>query len=216
MHERCRRICGDDREHCFIGNSKQIECIADMVINKVFGISSVIEMSREESAPEKIREALSQAVRTVDELITWVKYLQIAHDLRELSSLSYESGVDEKRTEVRFPLPGIHQNYVGMKVKIVDSFVPVTIANFSPHGIQFTCPEPLVPDTVRDCILLSPQGTGREVFFRVKVKYCVRRGSECLVGVRTEDISDKVSFNFFKSVHDFIMQIPRKEPLSGE
>ncbi|MCL4476778.1 MAG: PilZ domain-containing protein [Nitrospirae bacterium] len=216
MHERCRRICGDDKERCFIGNKKQIDCIADMVINKVFGISSIIEISMGESAPEKIRENLSHAVRTMDELILWVKFLQIAHDLRELSSLSYESGVHEKRRELRFPLPGIHQKYILMKVKIADSFVPVVIKNFSPHGIQFTCPEPLVPDTVRDCILLSTHGIKKEVSFKVKVRYCTKQGPAFVVGVQTEDISDKVSFNFFKSVHDFIMQIPTKESLQGE
>ncbi len=216
MHERCERICGGHKEQCFIGNKKQVECVADMVINKVFGISSIIEMAMGESNPEKIRENLSHAFRTVNELVTWVKYLQISHDLLVLSSLSRESAIHEKRTEIRFPLTEIHQKYIMMKVKIADSFVPVGITNFSAHGIQFTCPEPLAPGTVKDCILLSTRVIEKEVSFRVKVKYCTKQGAAFIAGVRTESVSDTVFFDFFRSVHELIMQVLSRESPRGE
>jgi len=211
MRERCKRICGDDKDHCFIGNKKQIECIADMVINKMFGISSIIAVSMGESSPEKIREKLSHAMKTMDELIAWVKFLQIANDLRELSSLSFEDGVPEKRRETRYPLPESYRDYILMKVKVGDSLVPVSITNFSRHGIRFMCPEPLAPGTVVECILLSSHRIRKEVLFSVKVRYCTKQGATFDTGVQTEDISDKVSFDFFRSVHDLIMQMPRKE-----
>jgi hypothetical protein len=215
LHERCKRICGDDKEHCFIGNKKQVECIADMVINKMFGVSSLISISMTESDPEKMREKLSFAVKTMDELITWVKFLQIAGDLRELSALSFGEGVSEKRQETRYPLPEKYREYLLMKVKVGGSFVPVSITNFSRHGIRFICPEPLAPGSVADCVLLSCHRIRKEVSFSVRVKHCSRQGTAFIAGVQTEDISDEDSFDFFRSVHDLIMQTVSKELPEG-
>lgn len=74
--ERCHQICGDGSSPCFIDNSKQIACISDMVINKVFAIKTIVDRLREDNQYGEISEFLDAAYDSVDELINWVRYLQ--------------------------------------------------------------------------------------------------------------------------------------------
>jgi hypothetical protein len=74
--ERCLQICGDDSNPCFIGNNKQIDCISDMIINKVYAVKATVDRAREENQCEEIANFLGMASENVDELINWVKYLQ--------------------------------------------------------------------------------------------------------------------------------------------
>lgn len=72
--ERCQQICGDGSDLCF--NNEQVDCISDMIINKVYALSAIIDRAREDNQCEQIAEFLDMASENVDELINWVKYLQ--------------------------------------------------------------------------------------------------------------------------------------------
>lgn len=211
MKERCRQICGDDVEHCFINNKKQIACIADIVINKVFGITSFIELVKQEKQNDKVNEYFNEILKKMQELIDWVKFLQIAHDLKTLISFPDETKIPEKRKEMRFPFPEIYQKYIVLKINISGLFVPVTLINFSQHGLQFKCHEPLDINSVRDCTFLTKHIIEKEVSFKVRVKHCEKHNEEFIIGGLIEEVSDGVSFNFFKSVHDYILEILLKQ-----
>ena len=40
--DRCKLICGGISENCIIDNTRHLDCIADMVINKTSGISLLL------------------------------------------------------------------------------------------------------------------------------------------------------------------------------
>lgn len=73
--ERCQQICSDSST-CFIGNNRQVDCISDMIINKVYAVKATVDRAREDNQCEEIAEFLDMASENVDELISWVKYLQ--------------------------------------------------------------------------------------------------------------------------------------------
>lgn len=208
LNERCERICGSDFEHCFIANRRQIECIADMVINKVFGISALIETALEEDQPGVLHEKLDRAMRNSRELINWVKFLQVAHDLRTLRTIGAAPETREQRREARYPVPEEAGRYLGLKVDKGDTLRRVRLTNFSRTGMQFRSPEPLEQGVLYRCVLSTEHTIRQEVVLAVSVKYCTAEGEEFLVGVSIEEVSDRPSLDFFQNMIDFIASVP--------
>lgn len=206
MSERCQNICGDSDGQCFIGNREQILCIADMVINKVSGVKAFIEMIGEGGGGEDAT-VFDRALRNLNELIDWVKFLQIAHDLREVGRLSEEEVAGEHREEMRYPFPEKYRNYVGMRIGEAGSSLPVVLLNFSRRGIQFRSSQRLSVDSSREGLLFTERHPVRKsVSFTVRIKHCTKRGDAFIVGGRIENISDDVTLDFFKNVHEFVVE----------
>ena len=182
-----------------------------MVINKVFGITSILELAKMESKEDAMNEYLNKALNQTQELVNWIKFLQIAHDLKTFISLPGETQAYERRREMRFPLPEIYQKYIILKINISGIFVPVILANFSQHGLQFICSQPLEADSVKDCVLVTSQTIGRQVYFKARVRHCAKQNEEYIVGAQIEEISDSASFDFFTSVHDYILEVLIKQ-----
>ncbi len=104
MHGRCKRFCGEERENCFISNRKQLLCLTDMVINKITGISALFQILREEIEDRKALELLERANGEMQALVDWVRFLEIAGDLREFLQARPELREPERRREPRFPV----------------------------------------------------------------------------------------------------------------
>lgn len=184
-----------------------------MVINKVSGIKEIIEITLADNQHEKITENLTEALKSINELTNWVKFLQIAHDLRLLSSLSYGNKTHEKRKEIRYPLPEIYQKHISLKINVSGSWVPVLLTNFSQRGVQFKCPEPLDSGAVYECVLFTVHRINKAVSFKARIKYCTKHEREFVIGATIEEIADAISFNFFEDVYNFIMEITLQEEL---
>ncbi len=204
MENRCLTICGSERKRCFIRNSKQINCIADMILNKVSGILGIIELTLEENRNEKVAGNLQKATESIHELVNWVKFLQIAHDLRKISLQSEGAGSHDKRREIRYPFPDIYRKYLTMRVKIADAFREVVIINFSSHGVQFSLSEPLEVNAVIDCVLFMRHTIEKKVFFRARVRYSSGEHEGFVTGVEIEEMPEHLNFDFFDNMFEFI------------
>lgn len=181
-----------------------------MVLNKVSGILGVVELTLEENKSEKVARNLEKAAESIHELVNWVKFLQIAHDLRMISLQSEKTVAHENRKDTRYPLPEIYRKYLAMKINIAGSFEEVIIKNISRQGVQFSSPGQLDINSVIDCVLYSTLIIERKVCFRVKIKYCARKDGELITGAKIEEMPDNIDFDFFNNVFEFI-----KESLPG-
>lgn len=76
ISERCQRLCEQDKD-CFANNRKQITCISDMVINKMWPVKELIEFAKAENQCELLVEPLSMASDSINELIAWIKFLHL-------------------------------------------------------------------------------------------------------------------------------------------
>jgi hypothetical protein len=205
LPKRCRRICGAETPDCFAANGGQLSCLSDMIVNSACGISSLLEMTKAETPPDIMRENLKEALLITKELVNWVKYLQITHDLRQMVRLSFDRA--DERKETRYPLPEAFQAFILLEVAAGSMTVPVVLTNFSMNGIQFQSPQSMERDTNLECFLRAKHMVGKEVRFKTSVKYCKGHDEAFLVGAEIEEVSDASDFNFFLSVFDFIKDI---------
>jgi hypothetical protein len=74
--KRCGLICGDDRTGCFVENANHLECITDIIINKVWAARAIIELGARESSCERMAGILNVATGEMDELVDWMKNLR--------------------------------------------------------------------------------------------------------------------------------------------
>ncbi len=73
---RCKTICGEDPSGCFIINSKHVECISDIIINKVWSAREIIEMGAIRNRNNDLAELLDMAIDEMDKLIVWVQQIR--------------------------------------------------------------------------------------------------------------------------------------------
>lgn len=203
LKDRCRQICGDEAQNCFVGNKRQIDCIADMVINKVSVSKAMIESALLNVPEGDSREYLDLALSSMADLSNWIKFLQVAHDLRELSAAAIE-GAPERRAEARFPLPGIYRKYIGMTLYLSGASIEVELVDFSQRGMRFNCPVRLDMDSTVEGQLYTDHVIKKEVSFKLKVRHCKRAGESFSAGGRILEVSDAPSFNFFNNVFELL------------
>ena len=110
------------------------------------------------------------------------------------------------RREQRYPVSGVYQRYVGLKVKIDDVFVPVILHNFSGSGVLFESSVPFEIGAHADCTISISQALSREIAFAIRVKRCQKKNEAFFVGAAIETVADATWFRVFKEVHDYIMQ----------
>jgi hypothetical protein len=83
LKKRCGAICGEDRSRCFVTNASHLECISDIVINKVWAARAVIEMGARENRCEHMAGILSTATGEMDALLAWMKNIQVVQARQE-------------------------------------------------------------------------------------------------------------------------------------
>lgn len=206
--ERCRRICGDEIRDCFMGNKRQLDCIADMVVNKISNTKGFIESAMGNDPKGKLARNLDSAVISLNELLNWVKFLQISHDLKGLSLLSSRAATPERRKEVRYAVAKNYSSLLSVHINLSDSKVAVTLTDFSQRGMQFISPSALEMDSTVDGTLSSAGPRGKKVVtFKLRIRHCIKDEQRYIVGGRILEIFDASTFNFFENIFDFISQI---------
>lgn len=74
--KRCATICGENTSGCFMTNKKHLECITDIVINRVWAAREVIERGINERDSQHGSALLSMAKDELDELVYWMQKLR--------------------------------------------------------------------------------------------------------------------------------------------
>ncbi len=113
----------------------------------------------------------------------------------------------ERRKEERHVVPEIYGKYITFRVREVSGdFVDAELFNFTPNGIRIRSRSELPADSNIECMVSVPKSLTKEVFFTGKIKYCVHEepAGSYFIGVEIIETSDKVWFDLFSKVHDFI------------
>ncbi len=182
--------------------------MADMIINKVCCIKDVLDMAVKENRSNDLSDILKQASDNINELIDWVKFLQIAHDHRDLiSMLSETNTTHERRREKRYPLSEKYQKYITVRINTSGTPVAVFIIDFSMHGVKFKSPVSFDVDSIKEGTLSSSYHLSKEVSFKVKIRYCAEHNGEFTLGGQIVEIADNMHTDFFKKVHEFIIEM---------
>ena len=110
------------------------------------------------------------------------------------------------RREQRYPVPGVYQRYISLKVKRDHVFVPVILHNFSGRGVLFESRVPFEMGAHADCVISISQSLSRDIAFDIRVKHCQTKNKTFFVGAAIETVADATWFHIFREVHDYIMQ----------
>ncbi len=115
----------------------------------------------------------------------------------------------ERRKEERYVMPELYRKYITFKVrKVTGDLVDVELFNFSPKGISIKSRYGLPVNSAMECLIAAPQSLTREIPFTGKIKYCIRDepGGDYLIGAEIFRTDDKIWFEIFSKVHDFIKE----------
>lgn len=203
LHERCMRLCGKDARSCFINDIGQLACLSDMLINKAYSLSSLLEMIKEDGLPESTSKLIDDSLGITAELVNWVKYLQVTRNLRHTINCSLENADPEHRREIRYPFPEYLNKRIILRAMCDREMQEVNLLNFSPGGLQFVCNHPLKPGRSFEAKLRAVQ-LDKTLGFRAVVKYVMEQGENFIVGAAIEEASNSLDFNFFMGVMEFI------------
>ena len=113
--------------------------------------------------------------------------------------------IAEKRREKRYDVPDAYRQYIKLRVKSGNEFVPAILGNFSRNGILFECPAAFSQGTHAECIVSISLLLSREIAFGIEVKYCYADHGSYIMGASIDTISDETWFDVFVEVHDFIV-----------
>lgn len=181
-------------------------CISDMILNKVAVTSMLLESVIQGNSESNGSKEAEVALKSLDELTGWIKFLQMAHDLRETIGIFNENRIAEKRKEMRYPLPEIYQKYIGLSIHVHGSVISVQLLNFSQSGMQFKSPEDLAVGSVIEGIFFTERHPIKKgVSFIAVVRHCSKLDEGFNVGVQITAVQDDSTLDFFMDVHDFIV-----------
>ena len=204
VSDRCRRICGENLDHCFVNKKEQINCISDMVINKTASIMMALSASLQMDDYEFLKDTGRESLSDTCELSNWVKYLQIVPDLLTLSSLVLDADSAEKRSEIRYPLPSEFEGKVNI---IFSDMLEARLINFSQSGMQVATNKPIEQGTVLECHLTKDIEEGLVSPFKAKAMYVVSSNGSNICGMRIVEMQGSEVFNFFSLVHQLMLDI---------
>lgn len=208
MKDRCKLICGSDDADCFVMSKNQLNCIADLVINKTTAISMLLGYHLSPGEKNNEDEMVRAAFASTNELSNWIKYLQMVGDMRELHSLVLDSDRNEKRSEIRYPLPDAHAHRVGIAMAEAEGQGFLKLINYSQSGVRFVSPVALEEGGELQFHIVSKGGNWADpVSFKAEVRNCWGSGGNFQVGARVGEISGKDAFNFFLNIHSLILGV---------
>ncbi len=104
-------------------------------------------------------------------------------------------------------VPEIYQKYILFKVRRDSGdTVDAELFNFSPMGISIKSRCRFTVGSSIECSISAPRSLTKEIPFSGKIKYCIEDepGGDYLIGAEIIGTSDKVWFDLFLKVHDFI------------
>ncbi|MEK6698706.1 MAG: PilZ domain-containing protein [Nitrospirota bacterium] len=124
---------------------------------------------------------------------------------RSSPAVGSQEEIAEKRRDERYDVSDASRQYIKLKVKSGNEFVPAILGNFSRNGILFECPVPFSKGEHVECIISVSFLLSREISFRIEVKYCYADHGSHILGASIDTISDETWFDAFVEVHDFIV-----------
>lgn len=129
-------------------------------------------------------------------------------DKKEISSpaVGSQEEIAEKRREKRYDISDACRQYIKLKVKSGNEFVPAVLGNFSRNGILFECPVSYSKGERVECIISVSLLLSRDISFAIEVKYCYADHGSHISGASIDTISDEAWFDAFVEVHDFIAE----------
>lgn len=80
LQKRCQAICGKDAHRCFTPSGNRLECLSDMLTDKMRTVREVIEIGIERNACPQVAGILDVATQNIDEVVEWLNYL---HSMRD-------------------------------------------------------------------------------------------------------------------------------------
>jgi len=111
----------------------------------------------------------------------------------------------EKRREERYKVPDASKQYIKLRVKTVNGFVPAVLGNFSRSGILFECPVAFSRGDHTECAIAISLVLEREITFGIEVKYCYEDHGSFIMGAAIDTIADQNWFDAFVEVHELIV-----------
>lgn len=115
----------------------------------------------------------------------------------------------ERREEKRHVVPELYRKYITLKVREdTGDYVPVKLLDFSPRGIQMKSSYEIPVDSAIECLISAPKSITKEVPFIGEIKYCIQDefDGDYLIGAEIIETSDRLGFEVFSEVHDFIKE----------
>ena len=84
--------------------------------------------------------------------------------------------------------------------------MPMELLDFSSYGVRMKSRMALPVDSAIQCLISAPKSLTKEIPFTIKIKHCIRDQSEedYLIGAEIIQTSDKIWFDVFSKVHEFI------------
>jgi hypothetical protein len=112
---------------------------------------------------------------------------------------------DVQRKEPRYDVPDPCRQYLELRVKRDNGYVPAVIGNFSRNGILFECPSQFAIGDRTECVLKAHLADTWEVTFGIEVKYCYENNGSFIMGASIFAISKESWFDAFEELFDFIV-----------
>ena len=106
-------------------------------------------------------------------------------------------------------MPEIYRKYITFNVrKASGDLLDVELFNFSPRGISIKSRYKLTVHSAIECLIGAPKFLTKEIPFTGKIKYCLQDepGGDYLIGAEIVRTDDKIWFEIFSKVHDFLKQ----------
>ena len=115
----------------------------------------------------------------------------------------------DRRDEERYIIPEIYRKYITLRVRgASDEFVTMQLLDFSHKGIRMKSSYGIPVHSVIECLISAPKSITKEIPFIGKIRYCIQdelRG-DYLMGAEIIETSDRMGFEIFSEVHDFIKE----------
>jgi len=111
----------------------------------------------------------------------------------------------EMRREERYRVPDACQQYIKLRVKSGNEFVPAILGNFSRNGILFESPMSFCKGEHTACVISISLLLSREITFDIEVRYCYPDHGSYIAGASIDTISDEIWFDAFVEVYDLIV-----------
>jgi len=115
----------------------------------------------------------------------------------------------ERREEKRHVVPELYRKYITLKVReAAGEYVPVKLLDFSPRGIRMKSSYEIPVDSAIECLVSAPKSITKEIPFVGEIKYCIQDefDGDYLIGAEIIGTSDRLGFEIFSEVHDFIKE----------
>jgi hypothetical protein len=115
----------------------------------------------------------------------------------------------ERREEKRHIVPELYRKYITLKVReATGEYLPVKLLDFSPKGIRMKSSYEIAVDSAIECLISAPKSITKEIPFIGEIKYCVQDefDGDYLIGAEIIETSDRLGFEIFSEVHDFIKE----------